>query len=113
MGAPWGLLAPSELLVQLFNARELAAMGVIDLDAAQRAVVDTVIYRFLRERVYDGQTLTDLGKALAIRIISTLSDIGKPLIDHPNTRRSLADIGLSSDVIDSFFPNASETTGNN
>ena len=105
MGAPWGLLAPSELLVQLFNARELAAMGVVDLDAAQRAVVDTVIYRFLRERLYENEDLSDLGKELAIKIINTLRDMGKPLMDSEVTRRSLAGIGLSESQIDSFFPN--------
>jgi hypothetical protein len=96
MGAPWGLLAPSELLVQLFSAKELALMGVVDLDAAQRAVVDTVIYRFLREHLYDGQDLNTMGKELAREIVTTLRHMGKPLISGPETDRFLAEIGLGS-----------------
>ena len=103
MGAPWGLLAPSELLVQLFNSRELAAMGVVDLDAAQRAVVDTVIYRFLREHLYDGQNLNELGQELAIRIISTLGDMGKPLTNDNDTVNTLLGMGLNLQQINNLL----------
>ena len=99
MGAPWGLLAPSELLVQVFNSRELAAMGVLDLDAAQRAIVDAVIHRFLREQLYDGQNLKELGQELAIRIISTLRDLGKPLMNDADTMKALIGIGLNHNQI--------------
>jgi hypothetical protein len=68
MAAAWGLFSPSQLLVHLLDAQDLADLKALELDPGDRAIVDAAIYRTIRR---NGEMMEEIKKEVK-RVIDIL-----------------------------------------